>query len=66
MTPDELRSSRNALGLTQAQLAKRIDVDPQTISNLERGVWAIDRRTELAVKHLGCKPHKKWSSSDLS
>ena len=35
---NRLRSLRQALGLSQEQLAERIDVSPETISNLERGV----------------------------
>lgn len=45
-----LRKLRQALGLSQEQLAERIDVSPETISNLERGVHAptFARLAEIA------------------
>ncbi len=38
MTPAELKAARAKLGLTQAQLASVMDLDPPTVSRIERGV----------------------------
>jgi transcriptional regulator with XRE-family HTH domain len=41
MTPDELKRRRKRLGLSQAQLARYLDVDVMTISRWERGAQAM-------------------------
>lgn len=41
MTREELKAKRKALGLTQAQLAQQLGVTSITISNWERGAYAI-------------------------
>lgn len=35
MTPAELKSARQHLGLTQAELARLLDTDPQTVRRME-------------------------------
>ena len=42
-TPAELRKARKALGLTQADAARELDVRYETVSNWERGVTRIPR-----------------------
>lgn len=37
--PQRIKSARIAAGLTQAQLAKRMRVEPITVSRWERGVF---------------------------
>ena len=37
MTPDELRSLRAVLDLTQAELGRLVDVDGETVAQWERG-----------------------------
>lgn len=37
MRPEEIRSCRQRLGLTQAQLAERFDVSANTVARWERG-----------------------------
>ncbi len=41
MTPNELRKRREALLLTQAELAARLEVAPNTVARWERGERAI-------------------------
>jgi transcriptional regulator with XRE-family HTH domain len=36
--PDRLKSIRNEKGWSQGQLAKKLGIDPQTVSKYERGV----------------------------
>jgi transcriptional regulator with XRE-family HTH domain len=50
MTPAELRSTRQRLGLTQAELAAVLGVTVKTIGRFERGTSAIPVRYELAVQ----------------
>jgi HTH-type transcriptional regulator/antitoxin MqsA len=51
LQPDQIREQRNALGLTQAQLAKALRVAPETISRWETGgiiqTAAMDRLMRL-------------------
>lgn len=48
----ELATIRNALRLTQADLAGKLGVHQSTISRFERGELATDQRTLLAAKAL--------------
>jgi transcriptional regulator with XRE-family HTH domain len=49
MTPDEIRTRRVGLGLTQAELGALLWDNPKsgrvTIAKLETGAWPITRRT---------------------
>lgn len=58
MTPDDLRAFRNKLGLSQAGLARALDVDVMTISRWERGAMAIQHPTilRLALERLADTP----------
>lgn len=49
MTGKELKAARERLGWTQEELAEALQVHPMTISEWERGVVAIERRTKLAM-----------------
>ena len=51
MTPDEYRGLRRSIG-TQSQVAERLGVHPQTISQRERGVLEIDDEAALAIRRL--------------
>lgn len=53
MTGPELKKLREALNLTQAQLAEELGYSRQgTISDLENGRCPITKRTAIAVKNL--------------
>lgn len=41
MTPEELKSLRATLGLTQPQLAERLGVQPNTVYRWEAGIHPI-------------------------
>lgn len=58
MNPDQLRTIRERLGLTQSQLAERLQVSRITVTRWETGVITIDERTRLAIEHLSCR-HRK-------
>lgn len=56
MTPEELKAIREAMGLSQGKLGERLGVTYETVGRWERGIIAIDARTEFAVRwlvHLG-------------
>ncbi|HKA83079.1 MAG TPA: helix-turn-helix transcriptional regulator [Acidimicrobiales bacterium] len=57
MTPEELRTLREALGLSQYQLAKRLAIPYQTVWRWERGDYPIEKPTmlRLALERLGEK-----------
>jgi transcriptional regulator with XRE-family HTH domain len=52
MTREDLQLKRKALGLTQEQLARELDVTVLTVSRWERGVYRVPRHIELAVEAL--------------
>ena len=52
MTPDELRSTRRALKLTQAELAAELGVTMGTVYEMEKGLRPIRRMVELAMQTL--------------
>jgi transcriptional regulator with XRE-family HTH domain len=52
MKPEELKGRREALGLTQEQLSRALDVTMMTISRWERGVYPVPKHIELAVEAL--------------
>lgn len=64
MTPKELKQIRTSLGLTQAQLAKRVGLDKkysfQTVSRWERGKEGVPEYAIIIIKRLQdeCLPNK--------
>jgi transcriptional regulator with XRE-family HTH domain len=52
MIKDELKQRRESLALTQAQLARELDVDVITVSRWERGVHPIPKYIELAIEAI--------------
>ena len=52
MIGQELKRRRERLGLTQAELAKRLDVERITIIRWERDQVAIPRVVELALGEI--------------
>ena len=49
---DELKSRREKLGMTQAELAKVLDLHEMTVSKFERDLQPIPRVIELAMKEV--------------
>jgi transcriptional regulator with XRE-family HTH domain len=62
MTGDELKERRNALSLTQAQLAEILDVKPNTVARWERGVLSVPKAIELALATVERERKKKGKS----
>ena len=52
MSPTEYRTERERRCLTQAALAARLDLDPQTISRRERGEIPITPEAAMALISL--------------
>lgn len=52
MTPEQLKSIRERLGLTQAQLAQRMGVERNTINRWEMGLNRIPRMAQLLLAQL--------------
>lgn len=52
MTGPELRAAREALGLTQAQLAAILDVAPEHVSRMQTGAKSITTQTALVVRAM--------------
>jgi transcriptional regulator with XRE-family HTH domain len=52
MTGKELRQRREAMGLTQRQLAERLGITSTSVARMERGEQKIMPVTTLAVKYL--------------
>jgi transcriptional regulator with XRE-family HTH domain len=50
MNGDELKERRNALGMTQAELAEILDVKPNTVARWENGVLAVPQTVALAME----------------
>jgi transcriptional regulator with XRE-family HTH domain len=48
----DIRETRKALGLTQAELAEMLGVDHSTVSRLESGIIPLTLRTQLALEAL--------------
>ena len=64
MSGGEMRTLREAAGLTQAALADRLDVAKDTVARWERGERPILRVTELATRHvLGVPQHGSATST---
>jgi transcriptional regulator with XRE-family HTH domain len=58
VTPDDLRRRRLALGFSQAELGRRLDVPQNTISRWELGKLEIERPAmlDLALRALEAEP----------
>jgi transcriptional regulator with XRE-family HTH domain len=52
MKPEELRQRREALQMTQDDLARSFGVKPMTVSRWERGVYPIPHYIELALEAI--------------
>jgi len=52
MTPDELKTKRQAIGLTQEQLAVAIGYTVRQINRYETGAAEIPKIAELAINSL--------------
>ena len=59
MRPEELKRRREALGLTQEQLARELDVTTMSVSRWERGVYAIPHYIGLALEALEARHRKE-------
>jgi transcriptional regulator with XRE-family HTH domain len=59
MTPQEMKRRREALGLTQAQLARELGLDSITVSRYERGVHPIPKTVELAFEMIELRMKKE-------
>lgn len=56
----EFKSMREKLGLTQAELAKKLDVPQETLSRWENGKGMRHPTIlHLAMQHLRCKQKKR-------
>ena len=49
---DDIRTIRETLGLSQAEMADRLGIHQSSISRFETGELALDRRTLLAAQAL--------------
>jgi transcriptional regulator with XRE-family HTH domain len=47
-----IAEARDALGVTQSELAKMLGLNQSTVSRFENGQLAIDERTRLAVEAI--------------
>jgi len=52
MKPEELKRRREALGMTQDDLARELGVKMMTVSRWERGVYPIPRHIALAIEAI--------------
>ncbi|HEX8687551.1 MAG TPA: helix-turn-helix domain-containing protein [Pyrinomonadaceae bacterium] len=52
MKPEELKRRREALTLTQEQLARELDVTTMSVSRWERGIYPIPHYIELALEAI--------------
>lgn len=48
----ELRFLRTEMGMTQADLASKVNVDGQTVGRWERDEYAVDRTAETVIRRL--------------
>ena len=55
MKPEELKRRREALGMTQDDLARELGVKMMTVSRWERGVYPIPRHIALAIEAIEMK-----------
>lgn len=61
MTPDQLKAARHKLGLTQAELAAKLQIPVNTIARWEQGKFKIEKGEllRLALEHLACGQFKE-------
>ena len=59
MKPEELKRRREALGLTQEQLARELAVAVMTVSRWERGVNPIPYHIALALEAIEARRRKE-------
>ena len=52
MTPQEIKTAREQAGLTQVQLAERMCVTSQTVSNWETGLYALRPHMVRLLQHV--------------
>ena len=50
MSPEEFKSGRSTIGLTQTELARRLGVHPMTVSRWERGFVSIPSPVEKLMQ----------------
>ncbi len=55
ITPDELRFLRTEMGLTQSELAVKVNKDHQTIGRWERGDVPIDQNAEALIRMIAAE-----------
>lgn len=51
-TPERLLEARQALGMTQRELAEALGITSTAIRHMERARRPIERRTDLAIRYL--------------
>jgi DNA-binding transcriptional regulator YiaG len=59
MAPKEVRRLRQRLGLTQVELAQRLDLNKMTVSRWERGLVPIPKATAELLKLWAKQPRKE-------
>lgn len=61
-TPNQyLKECRIKKGMTQAELAKKLKIHVQFVSNIERGSCGVPRkRLKRWVKLVGAEPYQVW------
>lgn len=64
MQPDELKSLRQQIGMTQSDFAERLGLTPQFIGMMERGEKAIEIRTALAARHVFNEESQPWGAME--
>lgn len=52
MTPDEIRDTRRALGVTQSQFAALLGVSMQSVAAWEQGTRPISQVVSMAIKGI--------------
>lgn len=58
MTGKELKKRRENLGLTQTELAEKLDVKQNTVYRWEAEILPISKTVELAFENIECKLSK--------
>lgn len=58
MTPDQLRALLAAHGVSQSELARRLEVNRSTVFRWAQGKLPIQRRDQAAIRHVvECEIH---------